>query len=64
MQIKIHAVFIPAKKVLWVFVPRKLLAGLKNLKPTVVNLNCDDIFIMFKASTQQGADWFIDWAVV
>ena len=56
----VHAVYSPAQKVLWVFVLGKLLVGLKkNLKLSVVNLNCDDIFIMFKANTQQGGDWFI-----
>ena len=55
-----QAVYSPAKNVLWVFIPGKLLAGLKkNLKHSVVNINCDDIFIMFKASTQQEADGFI-----
>ena len=51
-----HAVYIPAKKVLWVFVPEKLLVGFKTpLKLSVVNLNCDDIFFsMFKTSTQTG----------
>ena len=53
-----HAVYIHAGKVLWVFVPGKLLAGLKNPVVSVVNLNCD-IFIMFKASTGWGFDFFL-----
>ena len=49
-----HAVHSPAMRVLWVFVPGKLQSGFKTpLKLSVINLNCD-IFIMFKASTQQG----------
>ena len=60
-----HAVYSPTGKVLWVFVPGKLVAGFKNpLKLWVVNLNCDDIFIMFKATTQQGADCSFSWAFV
>ena len=59
------AVYSLTGKVLWVFVPGKLLAGLNNpFKLSVVNLYGDDIFIMFKASTQQGADWSISWAFV
>ena len=60
-----HVVYSPTGKVLWVFVPGKLPARFKTpLKLSVVNLNCDDIFIMFKASTHQGADWFIGWTFV
>ena len=63
--LNLHAVNSPAGKVLWVSVPGKLLAGFeKPLKLSEVILNCDDIFIMFKASTQQGADWSISWAFV
>ena len=59
------AVYSPAGKVLWVFVHGRLLVGLKNtLKLSVVKLNCDDLFIMLKASTQQEADWSISWAFV
>ena len=36
----------------------------KNLKLPEVNLSYDDIFIVFNASTQQGANWLIDWAFV
>ena len=55
----------PYWEVLWVFVPGKLLAGSKNHpKLSEVNLNCDDIFIMFKASTQQGAGRPICWGFV
>ena len=32
------------------------------LQLSEVNLNCDDIFIKFKASTQQGTDSEIGWA--
>ena len=50
----------PSGKVLWVFVPGELLDGLKiPLNPSVVNLNCDAIFIMLKASTQWG--WLDYW---
>ena len=62
-QFFVHAVYSPAGKVLWVFVSGKLLTGFKTpLKLSEVNLNCDDIFIMFKDSTQQGADGSISWA--
>ena len=34
------------------------------LKLTVVSLSCGDILIIIKASTQQGANWLIGWALV
>ena len=40
----------------------ELLVGFKTLlKSSVVNPDCDDSSMMFKASTQQDADWFIGW---
>ena len=46
-----HAVQRPAGKVMWLFVPGSFWTGSKTLKLSVVNLNFDVIFIMFKATT-------------
>ena len=34
------------------------------LELSEVNLSCGDIFIIIKAITQEGANWFIVWAFV
>ena len=56
----LHAVNITAGKAVWVFVSGGLQPGSENpLKLSEVNLSCGDIFIIIKASTQQGANWLI-----
>ena len=50
-----HAVHKTPEKALYVFAPGKRLAGYrKPLKLSKVNVNVDDIFIIFKEGTQQG----------
>ena len=61
----VHAVNITAGTAVWVFVSEGLQPCSENpLKLSEVNLSCGDIFIIIKASTQQGANWLIGWAVV
>ena len=51
----IHIADTPAGKALWAFIPGKLSARVRNpFKLSEVNEIGNDIFIMFKASTQQG----------
>ena len=53
-----YAVNTTAGKAVWVFVSGGLQPGSENpLKLSEVNLSCDDIFIIIKASTQHGANW-------
>ena len=60
-----HAVNTTAGKAVWVFVSGGLYPGSENRhKLSEVNLSCDDIFIIIKASTQQGANRLIGWAFV
>ena len=60
-----HAVNITAGTAVWVFVSGGLQPGSENpLKLSDVNLSCGDIFIVIKASTQQGAHWLIGCAFV
>ena len=61
----LHAVNITAGKAVWVFVFGDLQPGSENpLKLSEVNLSCGDIFVIIKASTQQGDNWLIGWAFV
>ena len=61
----LHAVNTTTGKAVWVFVSGGLLPGSENpLKLSEVNLSCDDIFIIIKATTQQGANWLIGSAFV
>ena len=65
MPFHIHAGKTATGKALWIFLPGNLLPSSENpLKLSEVNLSCGDIFIMTKATTQQGANWLIASAFV
>ena len=60
-----HAVTTTAGKAVWVFLSGSFKPGLENpFKQSEVNQSCGNIFIIIKASTQQGCNWLTDWAFV